>query len=128
MPPSQRITPPNGALNRLCFPIQYTLRRSENASIKVYGRSQLLVCGAAISTLFAAWAGKAPSIFQPVARKVNRDAARRIVLTTGVSKMVWCMKGEAENKSAAVAPHAEEAPGVSPMGPMPGFEAGQHRP
>lgn len=84
-------------MNRLCLPIQYTRRRSENASISVYGKSQLLVWGAAISTLLAAWAGKAPSTFQPVMRRVKREKARRSVLTTGVSKMVWCMgKGVTE--------------------------------
>jgi hypothetical protein len=57
----------------------------------VYGKSQLLVWGAAINTLLAAWDGKAPSIRQPVKRKVATEKARSKVLTTGVSKMVWCM-------------------------------------
>ena len=35
MPPSQRITPRKGGLNSCSLPIQYTFRRSANATIRV---------------------------------------------------------------------------------------------
>jgi hypothetical protein len=54
MPPSQRITGPKGPRNRLALPIQRMFRRRQKATISVYGRSQLLVCGAAISTALRA--------------------------------------------------------------------------
>ena len=100
IPPSQRITGPSGPLNRLCLPIQYTRRRSTKASISVYGKSQLLVWGAAISTLLVALSGNWPSTVHPVRRKVIRENARRKVLTTGVSKMVRCMgRGEEDART-----------------------------
>ncbi|BEP91833.1 hypothetical protein GmRootA79_02170 [Acidovorax sp. A79] len=61
----------------------------------------------------AAWAGKAPSTFQPVRRRVAREKARSSVLTTGVSKIVWCMgkQGQATpaQKAAARQPVTRQA-------------------
>ena len=91
MPPSQRITGPKGQRKRLSLPIQQMFRRSTKATISVYGRSQLLVCGAAMNTLLAASGGSWPSTVQPLSLRKAREPARRAVLTTGVSKMVRCM-------------------------------------
>ena len=51
----------------------------------------------------SAWplAGNAPSTFQPVTFRKATDSARISVLTTGVSKMVWCMEVGAEQRGAA---------------------------
>jgi hypothetical protein len=57
----------------------------------VNGRSQLLVCGAAIKTHLLASAGRWPSIFQPLKRKKLMENCRNSVLMMGVLNMVLCI-------------------------------------
>ena len=90
-PPSQRINVPKGGRNsdalarkRMCMP-------SAKAPNSVYGMSQLLVCGAAMTTQRRARGSSAPSTRQPARPRMARATARIKGATTGVSKMVTAM-------------------------------------
>jgi len=50
MPPNHRSTPPKGAPNNDALPSQRMCIPSANAASSTYGKSQLLVCGAAMTT------------------------------------------------------------------------------
>ena len=65
--------------------------RNAKPAIRVLGRSQLLVCGAAITTHLGQSGGRLPSTRQPVSLRIARDRPRSRVLTPGVVKMVRCM-------------------------------------
>lgn len=75
----------------LAFPIQRGVKPKANATISVMGKSQLLVWGAAMSTLLRAWSGNAPSTVQPAVLKQSRDRTLNNAFKPMVVKMVLCI-------------------------------------
>jgi hypothetical protein len=78
----------------LALPIQRGRSSKAKATISVMGKSQLLVWGAAISTLFWAWVGSWPWTCHPLHFKTLIDSHLNRGLTQGVVKMVFCMESD----------------------------------
>src|SRR5690554_2615573 len=90
MPPSHFMNQPKGKGKRLCLPIQNTFRRSFNTTKSMSGKSQLLVCGAAISTKRAFSIGR-PTTLQPMSLRMPMASQRSSGVMMGVEKTVLRM-------------------------------------
>ena len=84
----------NGQRKMLALPIQRGRSSKAKATISVMGKSQLLVWGAAISTLFWACVGNWPWTCQPLNFKTLIDSHLNRGLTKGVVKMVFCIESD----------------------------------